>query len=593
MKTRLFLVTMPLFLLLALCAKAQEAFPRVWCTYFQTNDFEGDIKDMKAHGVNGIEWERLGDKEKVHQQLLVLRKYGMKAIISGGSMSKWPGGVIRHCGAESVVPALCIAGSYRGLALERNLFEFEARPQKIVIEPPRLNKNQYWTWMRLVKAEVVVPLKEFDGEQHLKIVPATFCVAPEGAKLEIDSADGHDEKQKASRTLYELSFDLTGLDNALLNKVGIAAYWERISEDGKSGCVSVFAESTGIALEKAFEANVQYWTECCKGEFPTDVIKGMRTGDEVFAHTGPASSSKADNYLVWDFSAPAIEAFRKMTGKAMEYPRTLGHPEIYGEEACGAWMYNWHKGCAALVRRAVRKTHEMFPDMVCLRNTTRGDTLCFENDYDGTGQELLMRELDVAHFDPYPCATNGEYWAWFIAEDAEYLNGLARRYGNKPVIPWLQAHRHVISTHPTAEQIDRMLEQHWQAGFDGFVWYGYSQSLNKVAGCYLTVPKYDPACWEKIGQWNKRVQNELPPKHQASIAVVRPYTKRAICVRDKDGIRNPADYNLRMKMRELAMSGQHFDVFEVPPVSCESDEARNMRAEELKKYKVVIYPDEF
>lgn len=560
--------------------------PRVYMTYAASNDFEGDIKDLRAHGVEAIEWASGGTNKT--EELDILRREGMKSLIWGGEFSHDPAGVERLTG-QKAVRARCIGGAFRGLDIGRHLFSFAAKPQTVVVEPPRRTVQAYFARFVPVAAEVVVPLKEFDGEQHLKIVSASVRPAASGAVPENDTA-GNDERQKAERTLYEVSFDLTGLGGALLDKVGLAVYWENDIN------ASVFDEAMAHAWERNVEQRHELWTKVGGGTFPSDVIKATRVGDETFNETARLDSP-AESMPFWDFSAPAIAAFERLTGGRWQYPRTVGCPEIYGEEACGAWLYNWHRGCAALVGRAVRKFHELMPGVLCMRNTTRGWTCCWENDWDGTGQELLIRELDVGFLDPYPVQADGKYFDFLIPQDTEYIAGLARRYGNKPLIPWVQAHKFPGLDHPSPEQIDRIVTQHWNIGFDAIFWFGYTRRSGKVFGsCELTFPLFKPESWKRAAAWHVKLAKGMPPKTTAEIAVVRPYTKRAICIPANDGeqgIRHPADRKLQYAIRDIAVNGGHFDVFEVPPTCCESDADRVARAMELKKYKRVIRTEDF
>ena len=48
-----------------------------------------------------------------------------------------------------------------------------------------------------------------------------------------------------------------------------------------------------------------------------------------------------------------------------------------------------------------------------------------------------------------------------------------------------------------------------------------------------------------------------------------------------------------LALRDIAAKGGHYDVFEVPPLCCELDEARAARAEKLKKYKRIIRTEDF
>ena len=542
--------------------------PRVYMTYAASKDFEGDIKDLRAHGVDAIEWAR-GGADKTNE-LAVLRREGMKALVWGGELAHDPAGVERLTGRKAV-KARCIGGAVRGLDIGRHLFAFEAKRQTVIVEAPRRTAKDYFPAFVPVAAEVVVPLKLFDGEQHVKIVPA-------------------DVRATAEPMQYEVAFDLSGFEGALLDKVGLAVYWENDRN------VSVFDEATALAWERYVEDTVAYWTTVGGGTFPSDVIKATRVGDETFNWTARLDSP-SESMPFWDFSAPAVASFERRTGGRWSYPRTVGCPEIYGEEACGAWLYNWHRGCALLVAHAVRKSHELMPGVICMRNTTRGWTCCWENDWDGTGQELLMRTLDAGFLDPYPVQQGGRYWDFMIPQDTEYIAGLARRYGDKPLIPWVQAHKFPGLDHPTPEQIDRIVTQHWNIGFDALFWFGYTRREGKVFGsCELTFPRWRPESWGRAAFWHAKLAKEMPPKPTADIAVVRPYTKRAICIPAQDGehgVRHPADRKLQYALRDLAVKGEHFDVFEVPPMCCESDAARAARDEKLKKYKRIIRTEDF
>ena len=71
------------------------------------------------------------------------------------------------------------------------------------------------------------------------------------------------------------------------------------------------------------------------------------------------------------------------------------------------------------------------------------------------------------------------------------------------------------------------------------------------------------------------------------MAVVRPYSARALVCEGGDGTRHPEDAILcefaRIWSRELS---REYDVFEVPPF--ESEEARRKRAAELARYRHVV-----
>ena len=148
-----------------------------------------------------------------------------------------------------------------------------------------------------VKAEIVVPLKKFDGKQYLKIITAQISEAPTGTKPEFDSVtpDMPVASETKNRKLYQISFDLTGLDAALLNQVGIAVYWpyqgtKKYWIFGR-GNVSAAASTTKQALQKVVQKELVKWTEANNGNFPSDVVVAVRYGDECFYITGHSQTN--------------------------------------------------------------------------------------------------------------------------------------------------------------------------------------------------------------------------------------------------------------------------------------------------------------
>ena len=243
------------------------------------------------------------------------------------------------------------------MAIDRFLFEFSPGKHSIIVEPPVYNahfayrsrqqenleyderepNSHYFPDIPApVKAEIIVPLKEYDGQQHLKVVPATIEELPVGTKLEEDSAspDMMKANEIKNRLLYRITFDLTGLDEALLNKIGVAVYWPFHGSDKwyifGHGTVSPVAESTLEAARRDTQNQLKMWTEANGGSFPIDVIIASRIGDECFFLTGHLyEPNKTVNFPLWDYSEPAVNVFRKNAGE-IEYPRTWGYPEIYG-----------------------------------------------------------------------------------------------------------------------------------------------------------------------------------------------------------------------------------------------------------------------
>ena len=254
---------------------------------------------------------------------------------------------VRAEGLEPVY-ALMIGGVYQGKAMDRHLFRFSPGPHEIVIEPPVYNPDlaytrgsggagkpkatdpigHYWPSMPApVKAEIIVPLRRFDGQQHLRIIAAEIAPAGPHDKPENDTAAGlRDCPEIRERRLYKLRFDLSQVEGALLDQVGVAVYWPYHGTDqywlfGK-GTVSAAAASTREALAHAVHKALGVWAEANGGKFPADVVPVARFGDECFYLTGHTHlNSSAVNYPLWDYSSASVQSFHAAAG-AIEYPRT-------------------------------------------------------------------------------------------------------------------------------------------------------------------------------------------------------------------------------------------------------------------------------
>jgi len=427
------------------------------------------------------------------------------------------------------------------------------------------------------RAEIIVPLKAFDGQQHLKIIPATIAEAPPDAKPENDTVtpDLPESSETKNRKLYRLAFDLTGLDGAMLDKVGLAVYWpyrgSRQYWMFHSGASSAWAPSTADALRQSVRKTLAAWTEANGGTFPLDVVLAARLGDECFYITGHVGAPQV-SYPLWEYSDPAIEAFRKRAG-AVEHPRTWGFPEVYGPEAYSWWLYALHEGCARLCGAAREEIAKAAPGLLLFRNTTRMGVFDPSNDHDGSGQELLTRNLDVVHLDPYPVAGGyGEN----IPRDMSYCAGLARRY-NRLLIPWMQAHVYGPLVDPTPEQIDRMADEQYRQGVDAVIWLGYGN----------TFPAVRPDSWERAAAFHKRLRESPPPKPKARLAVLRSYRAWALSSLWEGKVRNPADWLLQQWLEVWAVQhGQPYDVFEIPPVLDKA--GKEELAAALKNYAFVV-----
>lgn len=571
-------------------------WPMAWTTYRKVASLEEDYADLKAHGV-GLINRGARNVDDAKEALATARRLGMKYHIEIGEATE-NSGIIKGAGFEPV-PALMIGGAYRGKAMDRHLFTFAAGKHEIIIEPPVYNKGLPYTrgsggtgkakdaekvghyypdMPPPVRAEVVVPLKAFDGQPHLKIVPATITEAPADARPEVDSVtpDMPEAPETKNRRLYRLAFDLTGLDSALLNQVGLAVYWPYKGTQQywmfQRGNSSAWAPSTRDALRVEVQKVLKPWIEANGGAFPLDVVLAARFGDECFyitGHMGPPVVS----YPLWDYSEPAIAAYRAHAG-GIEYPRTWGFPEIYGPDAYGWWMYTLHEGGAALcgiVREEVAKTA---PGLLVFRNTTRMGVFDLGNDHDGSGQELLTKNLDVVHLDPYPVGGGG--YGQSIPRDLSYCSGLARRY-QRLLIPWMQAHVYGTLQDPSPEQVDRMAAETYAQGVDAVIWLGYGS----------TFPKTRPDSWERAGVFHKHLAAAPPPKPKARLAVLRPYRTWALSSRWEDKVRNPADWLLQQFLEVWAVQkGQPYDVFELPPAMTAAE--KETLEKDLKGYAYVV-----
>jgi hypothetical protein len=551
-------------------------WPVAWTSYRKVASVEQDFADMKAHGI-GLVSQRARSVEEAKEALALARRFGMKYEISLPDATK-------NAGTE---PALMIGGAYRGRAIDRHLFRFNAGPQEIVIEPPVYNRGfaytlgsrstgpraagepiaHYYPDMPApVRAEVVAPLRKFDGRAHLKIIPAVIEPAPAGSQPESDTAAGlPPASETTNRILYRLRFDLTGLDKALLDQVGVAVY--RPYAGSKQywmfgGAYSAAAASTREALRASVRSLLSMWSQANGGAFPSDVVLALRYGDECFYITGHTytKDAAAVSYPLWDYSPAAIAAFRARAPR-LEYPRTWGFPEIYGVEAYGWWQYSLHFDCAALPALVREEAAKLAPGLLVLRNTTRLGVFDLANDHDGSGPELLVRSLDVAHLDPYPVVGSG--YSPVIPRDMSYYAGLARRY-QRLLVPWMQAHIYSNLGHVSPEQVDRMAEEQWRQGVDAIMWLGYGD----------TFPNVRPDSWERAAAFHKKLAAQRPPKPAAKLAVLRGYGPWAISSKWEERIRNPADWMLQQFLEVWAVRhGQPYDVFELPPAAQTPDGA--------------------
>ncbi len=603
--------------------------PKVWMSATLRGDMEETIRLCAEQGVDCVEvptWQ----VDDCRRSLAALRKYGVKGFTSTGpdpSLDSRP--AVRD--GKPCERAVCVAGAYRGLAIDRNLFSFTAGPHEIVVEPPVYSVRQPYTRRRknpdgtesivksghyfgsfrpTGKAEIIVPERLYDGKQHLRIIPCEVLPAGPNDKPETDTAAGMSGPEIENRRLVRLKFDLTDCADCLLDKVGIAVYWES-DPDGASwkngnGQLSVFSDLTRERARFVGAWRANQWVLANGGTFPSNDIVAIRFGDECFNITGWVDCPAA-SFPIWGFSESALTNFTAVAGKLVQ-PRTLGYPEIYGMEAYAKALYEYHKACAGLVRAFREGVREVTPDLLVFRNTTRADVWSEANDRDGSGQEVLARELDFLHIDPYPIHA-GNYATETIPCDMGYVSGFARRFG-KPLIPWMQAHAYAPSGlgDITPADMKRMWEQHLPFGPDGMMWLGFNAHPGN-SDTEMTFPKRSPESWayakelfasmhnaqSSMQNAECRMQNESPGGSEGgalrrSCAIVRPYATRAICSVQSDGSwRNPADRILQAWARAWGIdNGQLFDVFELPPNEMRGDGATSPLIEELARYPLIV-----
>jgi hypothetical protein len=586
-----------------LWAQGVSSLPRAWTTYQTVDSIDKDFTDLKAHGIGMVE-VRAQTPDNAKQWLANARRYGMKLEIYISNITQ-SGELVRSLGF-SPADAFMIGGVYRGKAIDRHLFQFSPGRHEIIIEPPVYDEafayGLSYRWESHVpasnpaghyfpdipdpvRAEVVVPIRKFDGKQHLKIITASITLMPSSTKLEEDSVKpgGPASTEISQRKLYRIAFDLTGLGKAQLDSVGIAVYWpyhgSRAFYIFGTGTVSAAAPSTREALRKEVRRTLGLWSEANGGTFPTDVIPVVRFGDECFYITSHLKgSAPAVSYALWDYSEPSIKAYRSHAG-SLEYPRTWGYPEVYGPDAYAWWLYSLHEQCAELAVLVREEAAKIAPGILIFRNTTRSGVFAMNNDHDGSGPELLTRNLDIVHLDPYPITGKG--YGADIPRDMSYYAGLARRY-HRPLIPWMEGRGYGGPNgvqHVTPAEVDRMADEQYRQGVDAVIWLGY--------GPLWTFPRARPDSWARAAAFHRRLAQTPPPKPHARLAVLRSYREWAVEASTASGIRNPADWMLQQFLEVWAVKhGQPYDVFELRPELSRDDRAALLG--ELKEYPYIV-----
>lgn len=476
-----------------------KGLPKVWMSASYRKPYSETVRQCKEGGVDVVQmpfWPHCSPSDRT-AVLEALKANGMKGYVEGVEVSEsafLP--VVDKMPHEDAVMS---GGAYRGLAIDRHLYAFTPGRHSIVVEPPVYSRRQpyakrvkdasgqtvevrsghyYGGYLPTGEAEVIVPLKAFDGRPHLKIIPCVARLAETNAVLEHDTATAamRGSAEIAERRLVRLDFDLSGLENACLDKVGLAVYWKRDNTDASfrkahRAQLSVFSPLTRALAEHAGRRDMDAWGRANGGTFPHDLIAGVRFGDECFNLTGMLDDG-ACSYPIWGFSPSGRRAFAEVAPAGLVQPRTWGHPEVYGADAYGLALYLYHRSCAELVRCYKRGVRSVAPGVKVFRNTTRGTAWSLSNEHDGSGQEALARELDFVHLDPYP--VNDKYIPWAIPQDMNYMSGFARRLG-KPLVPWLQAHSYAPCglKDVTPEDVDRMWKQHMFYRPDAIMWLGF------------------------------------------------------------------------------------------------------------------------
>ena len=127
--------------------KTPSAKARVWLSYVNVvNGVDEDFRDMKAHGIEGVEinmypaiW--VGDELDLNQALACARKYGMQLAFTIENITLRADRVAAHGITPS--PCVMIGGVYGGKAIDWNRFSFAPKRQEILIEKPVFGSD--WT----------------------------------------------------------------------------------------------------------------------------------------------------------------------------------------------------------------------------------------------------------------------------------------------------------------------------------------------------------------------------------------------------------------------------------------------------------------
>ena len=131
------------FAAFAVVAVAAEPLPKVWMSAQWRDPFAETIRMCAEQGVDVVEVPSWTTNHCAYA-LAALRKYKVKGFTSGGEdPSEDVHGLAG--GDRPYERAVCVAGAYRGQAIDRTLFTFEPKAYDIVIEPPVYSAHQVYT----------------------------------------------------------------------------------------------------------------------------------------------------------------------------------------------------------------------------------------------------------------------------------------------------------------------------------------------------------------------------------------------------------------------------------------------------------------
>lgn len=490
---------------------------RVWMSYVNVvNSVDEDFRDMKAHGIDGVEinmypaiW--VGDELDLRQALACARKYGIQLAFTIENITLRADRLAAH--GITPTPCVMIGGVYQGKAIDWNRYSFAPERQDILIGKPVFgsdwtlgNGSYYAELLPPHHAEVVVKEKDYDGRQHLSIIPASI--------------------EAASEHTYRMQFDLSGARGDLDN-VMLAVYWRMrgpIFEQPQpanyfGNTASPHAVGTANGLRAQLRHEIGRWSEANGGKFPADVVMGIRVGDEDFLQTVPnGPANPAQSMPLWDYSDEAIAAFKRLNPDDT-YPRHWTFQEAFGERAYADWMWSYHRACANLLRTAKDALRQAGLDSLRIyRNLTRCSTFYVGNDHGGMGLDMCAYEMDIVSADPYPASDRG-YNDSSIPRDMGYVAGLARRH-RKELMPWMQGHE---IQHPSVAHLNRLYEQHIAQEPTRIMYLGYGGHERPPRGTAATFPGGNPDSWEESRRLNVQFRQRVRGDAKARVAAVRDY----------------------------------------------------------------------